>query len=62
MRERCELRMRTDSEARRVTRQEVGELMLEMGRAQKEGLAATRPVVMDEACDVWYGAQYYMVA
>ena len=33
-----------------------------MYRARREGLAATRLAVMDEAGDVWYGARCYMVA
>ena len=49
MRERCELRIRTVSEALKGTQQEVEELRLGMGRARNEELEATRLVVMDEA-------------
>ena len=62
MRERCELRICTVSEALRGTQQELEELRAEVGRSEKEGLEATRLAVMDEAGDVWYGAQCYMVA
>ena len=47
MRDRCELRIRTVSEAIKGTKQEVEELRVEMGRAQKEGFEATRLAVMD---------------
>ena len=61
-REHCELRTRTIAEAIRGTNQEVEELRKEVLRAHGEGLAATRLAVMDEAGDVWYGAQCYVVA
>ena len=62
MREHCELRTRTMAETIRGTSREVEELRKEVRRVQGEGLAAAKLAVMDEAGDVWYGAQCYMVA
>ena len=56
-REQCELRTRTIAETFRGTSPEVEELRTEMHRALREGLAATRLAVMDEAGDIWYGAR-----
>ena len=50
------------TETLRGTSQEVEELRNEVGRVQGGSLAATKLAVMDEAGDVWYGAQCYMVA
>ena len=61
-RDHCELRTRTMAETIRGTSLEVEELRKEVLRAHREGLAATKLAVMDEAGDVWYGAQCYMVA
>ena len=62
MREQCELRTCTVAETIRGTSREVEELREEVRRVQGEGLAATKLTVMDEAGDIWYGAQCYMVA
>ena len=61
-REQCELRTRRIAETLRGTSQEVEELRTEMDILRGGGLAATRLAVIDEADDVWYGAQCYMVA
>ena len=50
------------AETLRGTSQEVEELRNEVGRVRGGGLAATKLAVMDEAGDVWYGAQCYVVA
>ena len=61
-RKQCPLRNHTIADTLRGTCSEVTELKIEIDKAQQEGLAATRLAVMDEAGDVWYGAQCYIVA
>ena len=61
-RDRCEMRTHTVSDALKDTQQELEELRVEVGRTEKVGLEATKLAVMDEAGDVWYGAQCYIMA
>ena len=62
MREQCELCTRTVAETIRGTSREVEKMRNEVGRVRGGSLAATKLAVMDEAGDVWYGAQCCMVA